>query len=63
MHRYTAAIDALAIGVGILILAAIVADPVIAPAPVIVATEASWVSPFDSMVKAKELPAEKFEAI
>jgi hypothetical protein len=63
MHRYTAAIDALAIGVAILILAAIITDPVIARPPVNVATEASWVSSFDLMLEANDLPVEAFSAI
>ena len=63
MHRYSAAIDGLAIGVGILILVAIVADPVIAPAPVIPTADASSILPFDLMAKAEDLPAEMFAAI
>jgi hypothetical protein len=41
----------------------IVADPVIAPAPVIPVTEASWISPFNLMAKAEDLAAETFAAI
>jgi hypothetical protein len=63
MHRYTAAIDAVAIGVGILILGAMVADPATAPAPAIATTITSQVSPFDLMVKAKDLPVQRFAAI
>jgi hypothetical protein len=63
MHRYTAAIDALAIGVGILILGAMVADPATVPAPAIATTITSQVSPFDLMVKAKDLPVQRFAAI
>ena len=63
MHRYTAAIDAVAIGVGILILGAMVADPATVPAPVFATTITSKVSPFDLMVKAKDLPAQRFAAI
>ena len=63
MHRYTAAIDAVAIGVGILILGAMVADSVTAPAPAIATTITSRVSPFDLMVKAKDLPVQRFVAI
>ena len=56
MHRYTAAIDAIAIGVGILIPGAMVADPALAPS--IATTITSQVSPFDLMVKAKDLPVQ-----
>jgi hypothetical protein len=51
------------LAIGVLILAAIIADPVVAPAPAIHATDASWVSTFDLMAKADDLPAERFEAI
>ena len=61
MHRYTAAIDAVAIGVGILILGAMVAD--LATAPAVATTITSQVSPFDLMVKAKDLPVQRFAAI
>ena len=63
MHRYTVAIDAVAIGVGILILGAMIADTATVPAPAIATTITSQVSPFDLMVKAKDLPAQRFAAI
>jgi len=63
MHRYTAAIDAVAIGVGLLILGAMIADPATMPAWAIATTITSQVSPFDLMVKAKDLPVQRFAAI
>jgi hypothetical protein len=63
MHRYTAAIDAIAIGAGILILGAMVADLATVPAPAVATTITSQVSPFDLMVKAKDLPVQRFAAV
>ena len=57
MNRYT-----VAIGFGILMVGAIVAYLVTAPTPVIGSTNTSRVSPFDLMLKAKDLPLESFEA-
>jgi len=58
MKRY-----AVAIGFGFLMVGAIVAYLVTAPAPVIGSTNTSRVSPFDLMLKAKDVPVESFDAI
>jgi len=41
----------------------LVADPATVPAPAIATTITSQVSPFDLMVKAKDLPVQRFAAI
>ena len=58
MYRYT-----VSFGLGILIIGAMVAYLLTARVPVSGATSPPQVSPFDLMVKAKDLPVESFDAI
>ena len=60
MYRYS-----VPIGLGILMVGAMVAYLLTAPAPVIGATSPPQISPFvfDLMLKAKDLPVESFDAI